>query len=80
MSVVQPAEDASDRSADSEGRSATGNLIEVLEVSRHYPLARKGLWEARRNLTALDSLLPATLAGVPIKIHGEHGRDVSDLC
>ncbi|MEO8133052.1 MAG: TIGR03088 family PEP-CTERM/XrtA system glycosyltransferase [Betaproteobacteria bacterium] len=32
-----------------------------------------------RNLTALDSLLPGTLAGVPYKIHGEHGRDVSDL-
>lgn len=32
-----------------------------------------------RNLTALDSLLPATLAGVPCRIHGEHGRDVGDF-
>src|SRR5262249_24971951 len=32
-----------------------------------------------RNLTALDSLLPATLAGVRVKIHGEHGRDVFDI-
>ena len=31
-----------------------------------------------RNLTALDSLLPATLAGVPVRIHGEHGRDQFD--
>jgi sugar transferase (PEP-CTERM/EpsH1 system associated) len=31
-----------------------------------------------RNLTALDSLLPATLSGVPVRIHGEHGRDQFD--
>lgn len=32
-----------------------------------------------RNLAALDSLLPAFLAGIRCRIHGEHGRDVSDL-
>lgn len=32
-----------------------------------------------RNLSGLDSALPATLAGVGIRIHGEHGRDVDDL-
>ena len=32
-----------------------------------------------RNLSGLDSLLPAALAGVPIRLHGEHGRDVDDL-
>ena len=26
-----------------------------------------------RNLSGLDALLPATLAGVPCRIHGEHG-------
>ena len=31
-----------------------------------------------RNLTALDSLLPAMLSGVPVRIHGEHGRDQFD--
>jgi len=31
-----------------------------------------------RNMTGLDSLLPATLAGVPIRVHGEHGRDMND--
>ncbi|MEN9560563.1 MAG: hypothetical protein RLZZ502_1774 [Pseudomonadota bacterium] len=31
-----------------------------------------------RNLTALDALLPACLAGVRVRIHGEHGRDMHD--
>lgn len=32
-----------------------------------------------RNLAALEATLPAALARVPVRIHGEHGRDVSDL-
>ena len=32
-----------------------------------------------RNLAALEVTVPAWAAGVPIRIHGEHGRDVSDL-
>lgn len=32
-----------------------------------------------RNLAALDAVLPAALAGVPARVHGEHGRDVGDL-
>ena len=32
-----------------------------------------------RNLAALEASLPAALAGVPARIHGEHGRDVGDL-
>jgi sugar transferase (PEP-CTERM/EpsH1 system associated) len=32
-----------------------------------------------RNLAALEAAVPAWLAGVPICIHGEHGRDVGDL-
>lgn len=32
-----------------------------------------------RNLAALDALLPAALAGVNNRIHGEHGWDVNDL-
>jgi sugar transferase (PEP-CTERM/EpsH1 system associated) len=31
-----------------------------------------------RNLAALEMALPAALAGVPIRIHGEHGWDASD--
>jgi sugar transferase (PEP-CTERM/EpsH1 system associated) len=32
-----------------------------------------------RNLAALEATVPAWAAGVPVRIHGEHGRDVSDL-
>ena len=32
-----------------------------------------------RNLAALEVQFPAWLAGVPVRIHGEHGRDVGDL-
>ncbi|MEO8523689.1 MAG: TIGR03088 family PEP-CTERM/XrtA system glycosyltransferase [Caldimonas sp.] len=32
-----------------------------------------------RNLSGLDALLPARLAGVPSRVHGEHGWDMSDL-
>jgi len=31
------------------------------------------------NLTTLVTQIPATLAGVPVRIHGEHGRDMLDL-
>ena len=32
-----------------------------------------------RNLAALEMAVPAWMAGVPVRIHGEHGRDVEDL-
>jgi sugar transferase (PEP-CTERM/EpsH1 system associated) len=32
-----------------------------------------------RNLAALEATVPAWMAGVRIRIHGEHGRDVDDL-
>ena len=32
-----------------------------------------------RNLAALDALLPAFLAGVRVRIHGEHGWDIGDV-
>lgn len=32
-----------------------------------------------RNLSALEVAVPAWAAGVPVRIHGEHGRDVGDL-
>jgi sugar transferase (PEP-CTERM/EpsH1 system associated) len=32
-----------------------------------------------RNLAALEATLPAWVAGVPARLHGEHGRDVGDL-
>jgi len=32
-----------------------------------------------RNLAALEAVVPAWAAGVPVRLHGEHGRDVGDL-
>ena len=32
-----------------------------------------------RNLAALEATLPAWIAGVPARLHGEHGRDIGDL-
>jgi len=32
-----------------------------------------------RNLAALEGTLPAALARVPVRVHGEHGRDIGDL-
>jgi sugar transferase (PEP-CTERM/EpsH1 system associated) len=32
-----------------------------------------------RNLAALETMVPAWAAGVPVRIHGEHGRDMGDL-
>ena len=32
-----------------------------------------------RNLAALECVLPAWAAGVPLRLHGEHGRDVGDF-
>lgn len=32
-----------------------------------------------RNLSGLDALLPAYMAGIKHRVHGEHGRDVDDL-
>ena len=32
-----------------------------------------------RNLAALEAQVPAWAAGVPVRIHGEHGRDMADL-
>lgn len=31
-----------------------------------------------RNLAALEAAVPAWAAGVPVRVHGEHGRDVGD--
>lgn len=32
-----------------------------------------------RNLAALEMAVPAWAAGVPVRVHGEHGRDMEDL-
>lgn len=49
-----------------------------------YPTLVRTLRELRpaivhsRNLAALEAVLPAWVARVPVRIHGEHGRDMSD--
>lgn len=32
-----------------------------------------------RNIGTLECVVPAALAGIPVRIHGEHGRDIDDL-
>jgi sugar transferase (PEP-CTERM/EpsH1 system associated) len=32
-----------------------------------------------RNLAALEAVVPAWAARVPVRVHGEHGRDISDV-
>jgi len=52
---------------------------------RLYPTIFNVLRELRpaivhtRNLAALEAVVPAWAAGVPARVHGEHGRDVHDL-
>jgi len=45
---------------------------------RHFRRLRPAIVHSR-NLAALEAQLPAWLAGVPGRVHGEHGRDVHDL-
>lgn len=47
------------------------------ELYRLFRSARPAIVHSR-NLAALEALLPAWLAGVPVRIHGEHGWDMSD--
>jgi len=53
--------------------------------ARLYPRLWRLLREKRpavvhtRNLAALEMQVPAWFSRVPVRIHGEHGRDVSDL-
>ena len=51
---------------------------------RHYPRLVGLLRKLRpaivhtRNLAALEAVIPAWAAGVPVRIHGEHGWDIHD--
>jgi sugar transferase (PEP-CTERM/EpsH1 system associated) len=66
--------------------------VEIIEIRKrpgHDPSAIWRLYKAfrrlrpdivhTRNLGAMDALLPAMLAGVKRRIHGEHGWDIDDL-
>jgi len=53
-------------------RRATGDLIDLFRRIRPAIVHS-------RNLSGLDSLLPAAIAGVPARIHGEHGWELTDV-
>jgi len=52
---------------------------------RQYPALWRQFMQWRpaivhtRNLAALEAQVPAWLAGVPGRVHGEHGRDIEDM-
>jgi sugar transferase (PEP-CTERM/EpsH1 system associated) len=53
-------------------------------LARYYPRLHRLFRELRpavvhtRNLAALEAVVPAWSAGVPVRIHGEHGWDMHD--
>lgn len=53
----------------------------IWQFSKLYKLLRRMRPDIvhSRNLAALECQLPAWAARVPVRIHGEHGRDVGDL-
>ncbi|HEY9103462.1 TIGR03088 family PEP-CTERM/XrtA system glycosyltransferase [Chitinimonas sp.] len=56
-----------------------GNAVRIYpQLYRLFRQLRPAVVHSR-NLAALEVTIPAWLAGVPARIHGEHGRDVSDL-
>ncbi len=54
------------------------DLGSLLRLYRTFRRLRPDIVHTR-NLAGLDALLPALLAGVKTRIHGEHGWDVNDL-
>ncbi len=54
------------------------NLGVYWRLWRHFRQLKPAIVHTR-NLTSLVAVVPALLAGVPYRIHGEHGRDMSDL-
>jgi sugar transferase (PEP-CTERM/EpsH1 system associated) len=60
-------------------RKPPGNsLVTQIRLWRLFRRLRPDIVHTR-NIGALEATLPAALAGVPVRIHGEHGRDADDL-
>jgi sugar transferase (PEP-CTERM/EpsH1 system associated) len=60
-------------------RKPPGHGLRVYPQLHALFRARKPAIVHTRNLAALEAVVPAWFAGVPVRVHGEHGRDVSDL-
>jgi sugar transferase (PEP-CTERM/EpsH1 system associated) len=58
-------------------RSGHGAVL-YPQVARLFAAMRPAIVHTR-NLAALEMAVPAWVAGVPVRIHGEHGRDIGDL-
>lgn len=60
-------------------RKPPGHLFKLYpRLYRMFRALRPAIVHSR-NLAALEAVVPAWAAGVPVRIHGEHGRDVGDL-
>ena len=60
-------------------RKAPGHGIKLFpRLVRMFRRLRPAIVHTR-NLAALEASIPAWLAGIPVRVHGEHGRDVGDL-
>ena len=75
--AVPKANSTAARSAD--GSSVSVPLIEVVSVSRRYPLARAGLFGKRPMLQALDKVSLSILQGRTLGLVGESGSGKSTL-
>ena len=60
------------------GRSKIGTWAMRRQLHRLFKIHRPTIVHTR-NLSGLDALLPAVLAGVPCRVHSEHGWDVDNL-
>jgi sugar transferase (PEP-CTERM/EpsH1 system associated) len=60
-------------------RKPPGHLVRLYPRLHRLFRAHRPAIVHTRNLAALEAVVPAWSAGVGVRIHGEHGRDVADL-
>ena len=60
------------------GRGSVPMWRTYAQLVQHFRRIRPSIVHTR-NLSGLDALLPALIAGVKLRVHGEHGRDEDDL-
>ena len=59
-------------------RKPPGHLLKVYPRMARTLRALQPAVVHTRNLAALEAVVPAWVVGVPVRIHGEHGRDARD--